>query len=223
MKMTEVKHLDLKQEMIEKCRLLEKMGYFIGTWGNISARVPEGFIVTPSRVEYDVIEPVDFVTVSPEGTVVDGHRLPSSEAEIHRAVLNKKPDVGAIIHSHSPSATAVSCLHQTIPVFVEDMAQIIGGAVRTTRYVPAGQHKKIAEEVANTIGEENAVLLANHGVMCCGRNLEEALVASQILEKAAAMLLAAGGAGKVIPIPEEFVRSERHRFLYKYGTTHDAP
>jgi L-ribulose-5-phosphate 4-epimerase len=221
--MAEVKHLALKREMIEKCRRLEKMGYFIGTWGNISVRVPEGFIVTPSRVEYAVIQPEDFVTVSLEGTVLEGHRLPSSEAEIHRAVLNKKPEVGAIIHSHSPCATTVSCLHQTIPVFVEDMAQIIGGAVRTTRYVPAGQHKKIAEEVAKTIGEENAVLLANHGVICCGRNLEEALIASQILEKAAAMLLAAGGAGKVIPIPEEFVRSERHRFLYKYGTTHDAP
>ena len=221
--MAEEKHLALKQEMIEKCRLLEKMGYFIGTWGNISVRIPEGFLVTPSRVEYAVIEHGDFVTVSLEGTVREGHRLPSSETEIHRAVLNKKPDVGAIVHSHSPCATAVSCLRQTIPVFVEDMAQIIGGAVRTTRYVPAGQHKRIAEEVANTIGEENAVLLANHGVMCCGRNLEEALVASQILEKAAAMMLAAGGADKVIPIPEEFVRSERHRFLYKYGTTHDAP
>jgi len=221
--MAEEKHLALKQEMIEKCRQLEKMGYFIGTWGNISVRVPEGFIVTPSRIEYSVIVPADFVTVSPEGTVLDGHRVPSSETEIHRAVLNKKPDVGAIIHSHSPCATAVSCLHQTIPVFVEDMAQIIGGAVRTSRYVPAGQHKKIAEEVANTIGEENAVLLANHGVMCCGRNLEEALTASQILEKAAAMMLAAGGADKVIPIPEEFVRSERHRFLFKYGTKHDTP
>jgi len=217
------KHLALKREMIEKCRLLEKMGYFIGTWGNISVRVPEGFIVTPSRVEYAVITPKDFVTVSLAGKVLAGHRLPSSEAEIHRAVLSKKPDVGAIIHSHSPCATAVSCLHETIPVFVEDMAQIIGGPVRTTRYVPAGQHKKIAEEVASTIGEENAVLLANHGVMCCGRTLEEALVASQILEKAAAMVLAVGGAGKVIPIPDEFVRSERHRFLYKYGTAHDAP
>lgn len=221
--MTEDKHLTLKREMIEKCRLLEKLGYFIGTWGNISVRVPEGFIVTPSRVEYAVIEPRDFVTVSLEGTVLAGHRLPSSETEIHRAVLNKKPDVGAIIHSHSAYATAVSCLHQAMPVFVEDMAQIIGGEVHCTRYVPAGQHKKIAEEVANAIGEENAVLLANHGVMCCGRNLEEALVASQILEKAALMMLAAGGAGKVVPIPEEYVRSERHRFLHKYGTAHDAP
>ena len=221
--MAGTEHHSLKVEMIEKCRLLEKMGYFIGTWGNVSVRVPEGFIVTPSRVEYAVIEPGDFVTVSLEGIVVEGHRLPSSETEIHRVVLTKKSGVGAIIHSHSPYATAVSCLQQSIPVFVEDMAQIIGGEVRCTHYVPAGQHQKIAEEVGKTIGEENAVLLANHGVLCCGRNLAEALVANQILEKAALMMLAAGGRDKVIPIPEEFVKSERHRFLYKYGTTHDAP
>jgi L-ribulose-5-phosphate 4-epimerase len=217
--MTDDQHLSLKVEIIAKCRLLENLGYFIGTWGNISVRVPEGFIVTPSRVPYSVIEPSDFVTVSLEGAVVAGHRVPSSETEIHRAVLNKKSAVGAIIHSHSPYATAVSCLHQSIPVLVEDMAQIIGGEVHCTRYVPAGQHKRIAEEVGNTIGEEHAVLLANHGVLCCGRDLDEALVANQILEKAALMMLAAGGRDKVIAIPEEFVRSERYRFLYKYGTT----
>ncbi len=220
--MPEDTHHSLKVEMIEKCRLLEKMGYFIGTWGNVSVRVPEGFIVTPSRIAYSVIDPSDFVTVSLEGTVVAGHRLPSSETEIHRVVLARKGNTGAIIHSHSPYATAVACLHQNIPVFVEDMAQIIGGEVHCTRYVPAGQHRKIAEEVGKTIGEENAVLLANHGVLCCGRNLEEALVANQILEKAALMMMAAGGRGKVIPIPEEFVTSERNRFLYKYGTAKDA-
>jgi len=213
----------LKAAIIEKCRVLEKMGYFIGTWGNISVRVPEGFIVTPSRIGYDIIQPSDFVVVSAEGKVVAGHRLPSSETEIHRAVLNKKGNVGAIIHSHSPYATAVSCLHLAIPPFVEDLVQIIGGHVNCTRYVPAGQHTRIAEEVANTIGDENAVLLANHGVMCCGRDLEEAFVASQILEKAAFMMLAAAAKGEVIPIPEEDVRSERHRFLYKYGTASDAP
>jgi L-fuculose-phosphate aldolase len=174
-------------------------------------------------VQYDAIQASDFVVVSMDGNLVAGHRLPSSEAEIHRAVLNKKSSVGAIIHSHSPYATAVSCLHRPIPPFVEDLAQIIGGQINCTRYVPAGQHKRIAEEVANTIGEENAVLLANHGVMCCGRDLDEAFVASQILEKAALMMLAAGAIGPVIPIPDEFVSSERHRFLYKYGTPHDAP
>lgn len=221
--MTQDNYESIKVGIIEKCRLLEKMGYFVGTWGNISVRVPEGFIVTPSRVQYDAIQASDFVVVSMDGNLVAGHRLPSSEAEIHRAVLNKKSSVGAIIHSHSPYATAVSCLHRPIPPFVEDLAQIIGGQINCTRYVPAGQHKRIAEEVANTIGEENAVLLANHGVMCCGRDLDEAFVASQILEKAALMMLAAGAIGPVIPIPDEFVSSERHRFLYKYGTPHDAP
>lgn len=221
--MTQDNYESIKVGIIEKCRLLEKMGYFVGTWGNISVRVAEGFIVTPSRVPYDAIQTSDFVVVSMDGNVVAGHRLPSSEAEIHRAVLNKKSSVGAIIHSHSPYATAVSCLHRPIPPFVEDLAQIIGGQVNCTRYVPAGQHKRIAEEVADTIGEENAVLLANHGVMCCGRNLEEAFVASQILEKAALMMLAAGAIGPVIPIPDGFVSSERHRFLYKYGTPDDAP
>jgi L-ribulose-5-phosphate 4-epimerase len=221
--MTKDNHESLKAGIIEKCRLLEKMGYFVGTWGNVSVRVPEGLIVTPSKVQYNVIQTSDFVVVAEDGTVVEGHRLPSSETEIHRLLLNKKSNVGAIIHSHSPFATAVSCLHRSIPPFVEDLVQIIGGQVNCTRYVPAGQHKRIAEEVASTIGEENAVLLANHGVICCGRDLEEAFVASQILEKAALMMLTAGSLGPVIPIPEEFVRSERYRFLYKYGTSSDAP
>ena len=213
----------LKSAIIEKCRVLEKMGYFIGTWGNISVRVAEGFLVTPSRIAYDVIQPSDFVLVSSEGKLLAGHRLPSSETEIHRAVLNKKGGVGAIIHSHSPYATAVSCLHCAIPPFVEDLVQIIGGQVNCTRYVPAGQHMRISEEVARTIGQENAVLLANHGVMCCGRDLEEAFVASQILEKAAFMMLAAAAKGAVIAIPDEHVRSERQRYLYKYGMPSDAP
>lgn len=221
--MAEDRYEVIKAEIIEKCGLLEKIGYFIGTWGNISVRVPEGLIVTPSRVRNDTIETSDFVTISSQGAVLAGNRLPSSEAEIHRALLNKKQDVGAVIHSHSPYATAVSCLHLPIPPFVEDLVQIIGEQVNCTRYVPAGQHKRIAEEVAGAIGEENAVLLANHGAICCGRNLDEAFVACQILEKAALMMLAAGSLGKVIAIPDEFVRSERNRFLYKYGTANDTP
>jgi len=213
----------LKQEIVRRCLLMEKIGYFVGTWGNISARVLEGMIVTPSKVQYNTLSLSDFVTVSNDGAVLSGHRLPSSEAELHRALYNKKADIGAVIHSHSPYATAVSCLQKTIPPFVEDLVQIIGGEIKCTRYVPAGQHKKIAEEAANTIGNVNAVLLANHGVICCGRDLDEAYVACQIVEKAALIMLVAGPTGKVIGIPDEFVRSERNRFLYKYGTKEDSP
>jgi L-fuculose-phosphate aldolase len=219
--MTHDPHESLKVEVIQTCRALEGIGYFVGTWGNVSVRVPEGLIVTPTRLGYDVMTPADLVTVSMEGDIVSGHRLPSSEAGVHRLVLRKKPNAGAAIHAHSPYATAVSCLRRPIPAFVEDLAQIIGGQVNCTRYVPAGQHQQLAAEVASTIGEENAVLLANHGMLCCGRTLAEAFVACQILEKAAKMMLAAGSLGPVVPIPEEFVRSERDRFLHKYGTPDD--
>lgn len=214
-------HTRIKLAMLATCRRLEKIGFFVGTWGNVSVRVAGGMIVTPSKVPYETMQTSDFVVVSKEGHVLEGQRLPSSEMEVHRALLNRNVDVGAVIHSHSPCATAVSCLHRTIPPFVEDLAQIIGGEVRCTRYVKGGEHRRLADEVADTIGETNAVLLANHGVFCCGRDLDEAFVASQIVEKAAYMLLMAEGIGTVIPIPEDAVRSERHRFLYKYGNNSD--
>ena len=212
----------LKKEIIETCRRCVDMGYFVGTWGNISVRVPEGLIVTPSKVQYDLLTVDDFVTVSDEAAVVAGNRLPSSEAEIHRALLNCKGEVNAIIHSHSLYATAISCLQKSIPVFVEEMAQAVGGEVKCTKYVPAGQHKKIAAEVAATIGESNAVLLANHGVIGCGRDLSEAMLVCQTVEKASMIMLAAGTVGKVVPIPDEYVKPERYRYLHKYGTKSDG-
>ena len=211
----------IKLNIIDTCRQLEKLGYFIGTWGNVSIRVPGGMIITPSRISYDVLVPGDFVTVGEDGTIVEGHRRPSSEADTHRAVYRVKPEVGAIVHSHSPYASAVSCMHRSIPPIVEEISQIIGGEIKCTKYVPAGRHQQLAAAVAKTIGEVQAVLVANHGVVCCGRDLPEALVASQIVEKAAQMMLAASPGGKLHRIPQKLVQEERHRYLYKYGTPHD--
>jgi L-fuculose-phosphate aldolase len=215
-------YASIKKKIIRKCLLMEKMGFFVGTWGNMSIRVQEGMIITPSKVQYDLLRIEDFLTVSLDGAIVGGHRLPSSETELHRALYNKRDDIAAIIHSHSPYATALSCLHKPIPPFVEDLVQIVGGQIECTTYVPAGQHKRLGEETAKAIGHVSAVLIGNHGVVCCGRNLDETFVTCQIVEKAAFMMLAAAAMGSVISIPEEYVRSERHRFLHKYGTKEDA-
>ena len=211
----------IKRAIILKCRLLEKIGYFIGTWGNVSVRVEDGFIITPSRIPYDVVTIGDFVTMDLEGTILNGRRLPSSETETHRAIYRKRKDIGAIIHCHSPYASAVSCLHWSIPSIVEDLAQVAGGRINCARYVPGGQHRKLAKAVAASIGKVNAVLMANHGAIACGRDLDEAFVTSQILEKAALLLLLGAPLGKLRPIPDKFVREERHRYLYKYGTAKD--
>jgi len=129
--------------------------------------------------------------------------------------------VGAVVHTHSLAATALSCIHGSIPVIVEEQAQVIGGEIRCTTYVPAGQHRQLGEEVARTLGSNMGVLLANHGVVSCGRTLSEALLASQIVERAAQMRLLVGTAGDLMPIPANFAAGERDRWLYRYGKAED--
>lgn len=215
-------HLDLKQSIIDACLQLQSMGMIIGTYGNASARVPEGMIVTPSRVDYAIITPDDFVTVNLQGSVISGHRLPSSETSVHRLILNARPDVNAVLHTHSFYATAASTLHETIPVIVEEQSQIIGGEVRCSTYVPAGSHAALGEAVASVLGESNGVLLANHGAVACGRTVAEALFATIVLERVAQMYLLARAVGQPVPIPPADVASEYYRYRFKYGTAADG-
>ena len=211
----------LKQAVIDACLLLERMGYIIGTYGNASARVEAGLVVTPSRVNYHEITPVDIVTVGLDGSVLAGHRLPSSETSVHRLIYIERADVNVVLHTHSFYATALSCLHETVPVIVEEQSQVIGDEIRCTQYVPAGQHQRLGEEVARTLGNSNAVLLANHGVVACGRSVDEAIFVSQVAERVAQMYLLTRAIGVPVPIPPEYVQSERDRWLYKYGTAAD--
>ncbi len=212
---------DLRKEIIVACLRLEEMGYVIGTYGNVSARVKEGLIITPSRIDDQSLVAEDLVVVSLEGKVLEGRRLPSSELEVHRQIYVSRPDVGAIAHTHSLFATALSCLQETIPVIVEEQSQVVGGEIRCTRYVPAGQHRNLGEEVARALGQSNGALIANHGTVSCGRTLEEAIFTCRIVERVAQMRVLAGACGKLTLIPQEHVTSERERWLHKYGSAAD--
>jgi len=216
-----VANLDLKREIIATCLRLEKLGFVIGTYGNVSTRVEDGLLITPSRVEYHQLTPADIVTVSLEGNVLNGRRLPSSELQVHLQIYLSRPDIGGIVHTHSIYATTVSCIHESIPVIVEEQSQVIGSVIRCTNYIPAGQHKRLGEEVARTLGNSMAVLLANHGAVSCGRTLAEAVFTAQIVERVAYIYLMTKAIGSAIPIPSEFVNSERERWLYKYGKAED--
>ena len=213
----------LRQQVIDTCFLMrDRLGYFVGTWGNISVRLSDGLLVTPSRVHYEDLEPKDLVVVAWEGGVLRGERLPTSETELHRRLLLQRPDLGALIHSHSPWASVCACAHQSIPVLADDMAEVIGGEVKCAPYVPAGRHRELAEAARQAIGPDaGAVLLGNHGVVAGARDLDEAVVACQFVEKAALILVHAQPLGGVRPIPEALWREERDRYLYKYGRRED--
>ena len=213
----------LRQKVIDTCFLMrDRLGYFVATWGNISVRLADGLLVTPSRMNYEGLEPKDLVVVAWEGGVLRGERLPTSEMELHRQVLLERPDLGALIHSHSRWASVCACAHKTIPVLVDDMAEVIGGEVRCAPYVPAGRHRQLAEAAREAIGPDaGAVLLGNHGVVAGARDLDEAVVACQFVEKAAMILVHAKSLGGARPIPEALWREERDRYLYKYGKRED--
>jgi L-fuculose-phosphate aldolase len=215
-------NLDLRKEIIARCVELEKKGYVVGTYGNVSVRTKTGLMITPSRIDYESLTPPDLMEVTLEGKVEGGNRLPSSELEVHRQIYIMRADVGSVVHTHSLFATALSCLHESVPVIVEEQSQVIGDQIRCTKYIPAGHHREIGEEIARTLGRSNGVLVANHGALSCGRSLAEAMFACQIVERVAQMRLLAGAPGVLVPIPVEFVRSERERWLYKYGQAGDC-
>ena len=213
----------LRNEIIEACLFLCKIGFCIGTWGNISVRVEKGLLITPTRVDYDTMTPDDLVLVDWEGKILSEGKLPSSEMQLHRLLLLRRPDMAVVVHSHSPYASSVAAAGRSIPVCVDDMAQIIGDEVECASYVPGGRHFPLAEAACEAIGDISAaVLLMNHGPVVLGRNLHEAVVASQVLEKSAMMLIFAESIGGCKSIPEDMVKEERYRYLYKYGRKEDA-
>jgi L-ribulose-5-phosphate 4-epimerase len=215
---------DLRQSVIDVYRRLTELGFIVGTWGNISARLTEGLLVTPSRVSIEIMKPDDLVVVDWEGKKLRGEKLPSSEMHVHRLLLRARPDIGVFMHTHSPFASMVSSMGLSMPVLMEDMSQIIGGRVCCTKYKPAGPHMDLAEAAAETIGETAcAVLLGNHGPVVGGRDVAEALVASQILEKNARTFVYTQLMKKGIAVPDPLVAEERHRFLYRYGSPADTP
>lgn len=208
-----------RQAVLDACRQLVQWGYFIGTYGNVSVRVPGGLLITPTRVDYAALQPEDMVTIAGDGRPLINRHLPSSETEVHKRIYARRPDVSAVVHTHSLYATAQSCRHVNIPVIVEEQSQVIGGPIRCTRYVPAGQHAALGAEVAELLAESQAVLLANHGVVCCGPDMEAALLAAQVVERVCQMQFLIGS--DAVPIPAVHVDAERHRFLFKYGRLED--
>lgn len=214
-----MEYMDIRQAIIDACLRLEETGMVIGTWGNVSVRLPDGRIMlTPSRVDYKDLTPADMVIIDLEGNKVEGDRNPTSEMQVHRLIYVNRPDVGAVVHCHPVYASAMCAATHGIPPIFEELSQMIGGEIPITKeYVNAGQHLRLGEVTVEALGDKNAVLIRNHAPVCCGRDLKEALTCAQVTEKAAKCYLALKGGMEITTIPDDLVEAERHRFLYSYG------
>ncbi|MDR3644279.1 MAG: class II aldolase/adducin family protein [Clostridia bacterium] len=207
----------LRQSVIDACLELTDIGFVYGTWGNISVRWEDGMIITPSRISYEQLKPEDLVYVSIDGRTVRGYNTASSEKEIHRLIYAARPEINAIVHCHSAYATAAAAIGDAIPPITEEMCQLIGGEIpATSRFVPSSHHKELGLEASKSIGDKNALLLRNHGPVCCGRDLAEAMITCRVTEKAAKIYVVTTRK-EPAPIAPEWVADGRDYFLNRYG------
>ncbi len=166
-----------------------------GSWGNISCRTDAGCIaVTPSGRGYEGLTAEDIVLLDAAGNVVEGRLIPSSESRLHTAIYAACPAAQAIIHTHSIYASALAAMRQDVPALIEDIVQIVGGRVRCAAYAMCGT-QALADNAVAALGGRKAALLANHGAVCWGTSLADALMVAEILEKTAQIACICQSAG----------------------------
>lgn len=207
----------LRELVVRFAKLMLTSGLVKGTSGNLSARLPaaEGYLVTPSGVDYSAMTPAQVVQTDVSGHPSEGMK-PSVDTPIHVAIYQARPDVGAVIHTHSPYAAAFSTLKLEIPPLITESAGYLGGAVRVIDYVPPAQ-ADTGEAVAAGLGSERAILLPNHGVIAVGENLAKAYAAATQVEESAHVAFIALQLGAPQPVSAGEI-NRMHDFIHhKYG------
>ena len=202
-------------------RLLRE-GLVSGTWGNLSLRTgSDMMVITPSGKPYETLHPEDMVTVNFRTLEWTGSNKPSSELKLHAAIYCSREVINAVIHTHQPNASTVAAARREVPPILDDMAQIIGPSVRVADYALPNT-KKIVRKTLRALSGRNAALMANHGAVCVGRDLEEAFVVCQVLEKACRSFIEAeflGGSKAIGPV-EAWIMHKY--FLMKYSKLKDG-
>jgi len=174
--------------------------------GNVSCRSAGGFLITPAGVPYRELKPGDLVELAVEGSPPASGRRASSEWRMHAAVYAVRPDAAAIVHTHSPRATALACAGRGIPAF-HYMIALAGGDIRCMPYATFGT-AELAVTAVQGLAERRATLLGNHGVLAIGSSLKEAQAVALEVENLATEYLAmlAAGLDPVLLSDEELQR-----------------
>ena len=209
-----------KLMQIDVCSTAQSMyhsGLVAGTWGNISARIDEDYmVITPSGMNYDSLCPEDMVVVDLNTLEYEGNLKPSIEAIVHSAIYKDRPEVNGIMHTHSTYALTVAAARKTIPPICDDQVQILGGEVRLAAYTMPVT-KEMADEVVKALKERAGALIANHGAITVGRTLAEAYTGSQVLEKTAMVYINCQSIGGGVEISQEDIKFFHDFFMNKYG------
>lgn len=171
--MTALDEITLRREMVDTCRRMNTSGINQGTSGNLSIRVADGFLVTPSSLPYETMQPEDIMKMDFDGRYEGRHR-PSSEWRFHRDILRHRSDINVVLHCHSVYATTLAVHHKSIPSF-HYMTGVAGGTtIRCAKYATFGT-QQLSDFAIEALDGRLACLLGQHGQISLGKTLAHAL------------------------------------------------
>lgn len=213
---------ELREQVVQVGLEALARGIVHGTAGNMSIRDPDtGLIaISPSGIPYPAVTVADVVIVNDRGEVVEGSRKPSSETPLHTMVMRARPDITAIVHTHSHYSTVVSCIRSYLPPILTETCLVAGPRVPVTRYGLTGT-PDFGESVLEVLTPDTkAVILKNHGLICFADSFDAALGIAEIVEESAKVYvnaLAANGGREPDLVPEDLIPGMAERFLASYG------
>lgn len=199
----------LKQQFIKTGKKLRKKGFSPGFSGNISMRYGRYFLISPSGLSLGDFESEDIILVDENCKVIDGNKKPSSEVKLHLEIYKIRPDINAIIHCHSPkaSAFAVAGIPLSQPILAENVFHL--GEVPVAKYhLPSTI--EVARETAQYFDSHDVVLMQNHGVVVGDKNLEAAYYKMETVEYTAEVILNAKILGKITELTPEQVQEVKN-------------
>lgn len=218
--MTKYDEQALRNEMVAVCRRMNESGINQGTAGNLSVRNPDGFLITPTSLPYDRMQPDNLVQMYFDGTY-EGNLRPSSEWRFHRDILQKRKDIDCVLHCHSVYATTLAVHHKTIPSFHYMTAVAGGTTIRCARYATFGT-QALSDAALEALEGRLACLLGQHGQISLGKTPAAALALAIEVETLSRLYVQALTLGDPpILSDEEMVRVIQQMRNMSYGQAPD--
>jgi len=200
----------LARQVIDTCLAMNAQGINQGSAGNVSARFEQGFLITPSGMAYERLQPEHIVFIDLDGNCDDALE-PSSEWRMHRDIYAGRAEAGAVLHAHSTFATALSCLRKGIPAFHYMIAVAGGRDIRCADYALFGT-QALSDHMLAALAERRACLLGTHGMICFHDNLERALWLGVEVETLARQYWYARQAGEPVILSDSEMDEVLRRF-----------
>ena len=172
----------LREQLVEYGIKLVESGLVQGTWGNISVRLDDKYMLTtPSGLDYTRLTAEDMVKVDIQTLKHQGKNKPTSEKELHAEIYKARPDVGCVIHTHSKYACTFAAAQKPMPI-VKEYRELLGEELHLSKYAKSGS-KELTKNTAEALGENVGAIMANHGMVAVGKDLAEALKICEKIEE----------------------------------------